>query len=146
MQWMRPLDRRDEHTERRALGVEGYSIMTLLDIVALIGVWLLLSMILVLAPSTGWIDECCDENGIVWVSKNRTFNKLFSIYFPHLAVIYEKLCEKINGEGLLIILVLVSLLTLPMTIGLLIILLFHLLLIKVWQIFCTIFARESDDE
>ena len=120
--------------------------MTALDIVAPIGVWLLLSMILILAPSTGWIDECCDENGIVWVSKNRTFSKLFSRYFPHLAVIYEKLCEKINGEGLLIILVLISLLTLPMTIGLLIILLFNLLLIKVWQLFCTTFAREDDDK
>ena len=120
--------------------------MTISDIIAIIVVWFLLSLVAVLAPSVPWIDECCDENGIVWVSKNKTFSKLFSRYFPHLAVIYEKLCEKINGEGLLIILFLVSLLTLPMTIGLLIILLFNLLLIKVWQLFCTTFARESDDE
>lgn len=120
--------------------------MTIIDIIALIGVWLLLSMVTVLPPSVAWLDEYSDENGIVWVSKNRTFSKLFTRYFPHLAVIYEKLCEKINGEGLLIILVLVSLLTLPMTIGLLILLLFNLLLIKVWQLFCTTFARESDDE
>lgn len=120
--------------------------MTILDIVASIALWLFLSLVTVLAPLTAWIDEYCDENGIIWVSKNRTFSKLFTRYFPHLAIIYEKLCEKINGEGLLIILVLVSLLTLPMTIGLLILLLFNLLLIKVWQLFCTTFARESDDE
>lgn len=120
--------------------------MTIVNIIALIVLWLLISLITVLAPSTGWIDECCDENGIVWVSKNRTFSKLFSRYFPHLAVVYEKLCDKINGEGLAIILILISLLTLPMTIGLLILFLFNLLIIKVWQLFCTTFARESDDE
>ena len=120
--------------------------MTTIDIIALVGVWLLISLIAVLVPSVPWIDEYGDENGIVWVSKNRTFSKLFSRYFPHLAIIYEKLCEKINGEGLAIILILLSLLTLPMTIGLLIILLFNLLIIKVWQLFCTTFARESDDE
>lgn len=120
--------------------------MTIIDIIALIGVWLLLSIVAVLPASAAYIDEYSDENGIVWVSKNRTFSKLFSRYFPHLAIIYEKLCEKINGEGLVIILGLVSLLTLPMTISFLIILLFNLLIIKVWQLFCTTFARESDDE
>lgn len=120
--------------------------MTIMDIIILIIVWLLLSLIAVFVPSTVGLDDYCDENGIIWVSKNKTFSKLFSRYFPHLAVIYEKLCEKINGEGLLIILVLVSLLTLPMTICFLIILLFNLLIIKVWQLFCTTFARESDDE
>lgn len=120
--------------------------MTLLDIVAPIGVWFLLSLVAVFVPSTVGLDDYCDENGIIWISKNRTFNKLFSCYFPHLAIVYEKLCERINGEGLLIILVLVSLLTLPMTICFLIILLFNLLLMKVWQLFCITFARESDDE
>ena len=132
--------------KRRIEDIYGEKKMTILDIIAIIVVWLFISLVAVLAPSTGWIDECCDENGIVWVSKNKTFSKLFSRYFPHLAVIYEKLCEKINGEGLLIILVLVSLLTLPMTIGLLIILLFNLLIKKAWQLFCTTFARESDEE
>lgn len=120
--------------------------MTTSDIIAIVVVWLLLSLVAVLAPSVAWIDECGDENGIVWVSKNRTFSKLFSRYFPHQAVIYEKLCEKINGEGLAIILITISLLTLPMTIGLSIILLFNLIIIKIWQLFCTTFARESDDE
>lgn len=120
--------------------------MTIMDIIILIVVWLLLSLVAVFVPSTVGLDDYCDENGIIWVSKNKTFSKLFSRYFPHLAVIYEKLCEKINGEGLLIILVLVSLLTLPMTICFLIILLFNLLIIKVWQLFCTTFARESDEE
>jgi hypothetical protein len=120
--------------------------MTIPDIIALIALWLLVSLLVVLAPSAGWIDECCDKDGIVWVSKNRIFSKLFSCYFPHLAVIYEKLCEKINGEGLAIILILVSLLTLPLTIFLLILLLLNLLIIKIWQLFCTTFARESDNE
>lgn len=120
--------------------------MTIVDIIAIIAVWLLISLIAVLVPSVPWIDEYGDDNGIIWVSKNRTFSKLFSRYFPHLAIIYEKLCEKINGTGLAIILILVSLLTLPMTIGLLILFLFNLFIIKIWQLFCTTFAREGDNE
>lgn len=120
--------------------------MTIMDIIILIILWLLISIIAVFVPSAVALDDYCDENGIIWVSKNRTFNKLFSCYFPHLAIVYEKLCEKINGEGLAIILILISLLTLPMTICFLIILFFNFLIIKVWQLFCTTFARESDDE
>lgn len=120
--------------------------MTIPNIIALIGLWFLISLITTCLPAAGWIDEYSDDNGIIWVSKNMIFSFLFTRYFPHLAIIYEKLCEEINGEGLIIILGLISLLTLPMTIVLLILLLFNLLIIKVWQLFCMTFARESDDE
>ena len=62
-------------TKRRIEDIYGEKKMTIMDIIILIVVWFLISMIAVFVPSTVGLDDYCDENGIIWVSKNRIFNK-----------------------------------------------------------------------
>lgn len=91
-------------------------------------------------------DYTNDGKEAIWITKNPEVNWFFTLFLiPH-AVMYEHLCERINGNGLAILLLLLSLLTLPVT------LLMSLLGIIVcvirfgWHHFCKAFAREVDDK
>lgn len=81
---------------------------------------------------------------VIWITKNHTFNWVFTYFFPTHAIMYENLCERINGEGLALLLLLLSIITLPVTIIMSLIGAIVLAIRLLWQYFCHIFAREED--
>ena len=83
---------------------------------------------------------------VIWVTKNRELNWFFTHFLiPH-AAMYENLCERVNGNGLALLLLLLSLVTLPVTLIMSLIGFSALLVRYMWRIFCRAFAREEDHE
>lgn len=80
---------------------------------------------------------------VIWITKNRELNWFFTYFLPPHAIMYEKLCEHINGEGLAILLVLLSLITLPVTLLMSLIGMTILSIRLSWQYFCRVFARKE---
>lgn len=111
-------------------------------------IWLLVSALFVLLPCSLDVDGhiYIDDEDVVWVTKNYTLNKIITNLFPHIAIMYDCLSEKINGDGLAILIILILLATLPMTIILMIIGAICLTICELWHHFCKKYARESDDE
>lgn len=81
---------------------------------------------------------------IIWVTKNHELSWFFTYFLPPHAIMYEKLCEHINGNGLALLLLLLALVTLPVTLIMSLIGFFALLVRYLWRIFCRAFAREED--
>ena len=110
-------------------------------------IWLLVSALCVLLPCSLDVDgHIYIDDDVVWVTKNHTFNKVITILFPHIAIMYDCISEKINGDGLAILIILILLATLPMTIILIIIGAIYLTICISWHHFCKVYARESDEE
>lgn len=110
-------------------------------------IWLLVSALFVLLPCSLDVDgHIYIDDDVVWVTKNHTFNKMITILFPHIAIMYDRLNEKINGDGLAILIILILLATLPMSIILTIIGAVYLTIRVSWHHFCKVYAREEDDE
>lgn len=83
---------------------------------------------------------------VIWVTKNRELSWFFTYFLPPHAIMYEKLCERINGNGLALLLLLLSLVTLPVTL-LMSLIGFSVLLVRyMWRTFCRAFARKEDCE
>lgn len=82
----------------------------------------------------------CD---VIWISKNRTFNWFFTYFFPAHAIMYERLCERVNGDGLAILLILLSLITLPTTCLMTLIGGIVLFIRFIWHRLCRTFARKE---
>ena len=81
---------------------------------------------------------------VIWITKNRELNWFFTYFLPSHAIMYEELCEHINGQGLAILLLLLSIATLPVTIIMSLIGALVISIRLLWQWFCRIFAREED--
>lgn len=115
--------------------------------IAIIFLWLVLSFILGFIPSKIDIEDYTDDenDGVIWVTRNQCVNKVITIFFPHIALIYEVLCEKINGEGLILITLIVLTFTLPLTIILLTLSIIYCLCTGIWHLFCTAYAREDTE-
>lgn len=84
----------------------------------------------------------CNE-GVIWVTKNRELNWFFTHFLPPHAAMYDTLCERINGKGLALLLLLLSLITLPTTIIMSLIGFSTLLVRYMWRTFCRAFARKE---
>jgi len=83
---------------------------------------------------------------VIWITKNRELNWFFTHFLlPH-AVMYENLCDRINGNGLALLLLLLSLVTLPTTLIMSLIGFSVLLVRYLWRTFCRAFARKEEDE
>ena len=82
---------------------------------------------------------------VIWVTKNRELNWFFTYFLPPHAIMYEKLCERINGNGLALLLLLLSLVTLPVTLIMSLIGFSALLVRYMCRTFCCAFAREDDN-
>lgn len=110
--------------------------------------WFFIGLMAVCVPCWMSIEAYEIRNGenIIWVSKNRDISWLVTNFLPFFAIPYERLCERINGDGLVIILGLILLAMLPNVIILTIIGLIVLLIKKTWRAFCTSFARKGDIE
>lgn len=118
--------------------------MTLLCILF---IWTVICFLLVFLPCAIDIDSYIYiGDDVVWVTRNYELNKTITIFFPHIAIMYDNLCEKINGDGLAILIILILLATLPITIVFSILGALFLLIHKSWKHFCKVYARESDEE
>lgn len=83
---------------------------------------------------------------VIWITKNRELNWFFTYFLPPHAIMYENLCERINGNGLALLLLLLTLVTLPVTLIMSLIGFSTLLVRYLWRTFCRAFAREEEDE
>lgn len=91
-----------------------------------------------LSEYTGWGKD------VIWITKNRELNWFFTHFLSPHAFMYERLCERVNGNGLALLLLLLTLVTLPVTIIMSLIGFFVLLVRYLWRTFCRAFAREED--
>ena len=86
------------------------------------------------------------DRDVIWVTKNRELNWFFTYFLPPHSVMYENLCERINGNGLALLLLLLSLVTLHVTLIMSLIGFSTLLVRYMWRTFCRAFARKEDYE
>jgi len=108
-------------------------------VIIIIIFWTVLTFFLV------WLPMYVDmeyKNDIIWVSKNYELNRFFTYFLPPHAIMYENCCERINGDGLMCLLLLITFLTLPTTLIMSLIGAIVSLLRFLWKLFCKSFARE----
>lgn len=107
----------------------------------------LLEFLLIWLPFYFDMDTYTDwGQDVIWVTKNRELNWFFTYFLPPHAIMYEKLCERVNGNGLALLLLLLSLVTLPITLIMSLIGFSALLVRYMWRTFCRAFARKEEDE
>lgn len=64
------------------------------------------------------IDDYKDERtGLVWVSKNQIVSWIVTAWLPLQATVYDKLCDTMDGNGLAIVMIGLTLLTLPVSLA-----------------------------
>ena len=80
-------------------------------------IFIVSAMQFILFWASGWllIDEYTDKDGLIWVSPNREISWCVTRFLPLIAIAYEKLCETLNGQGLLIIMYLLYIIMAPMS-------------------------------
>lgn len=81
---------------------------------------------------------------VIWITRNRELNWFFTYFLPPHAIMYEELCENINGKGLAILLLLLSLATLPVTLPMSLIGAITVAIRALWRRFCRAFARKEE--
>lgn len=94
---------------------------------------------------SSWVGRF-DDDDIIWITKNYDANWCITRFLVPHALAYERLCEHINGPGLALMLVVLSLLTYPVTICMGIFALVAYCVRRVWKWFCKAFAREQQEE
>lgn len=110
---------------------------------ALFIIWILLNL-LVWGTAAFFRIEYCEDDGYIWVSKRRAITQWVNIFLPVHAIVYEQTCDYINGEGLAILMYLLSIVLLPSTLffggvcGLIFAVAVH-----AWHLFCRAFARKN---
>ncbi len=85
-----------------------------------------------------------DGEEVIWITKNRELNWLFTHFLPPHALMYERLCERINGDGLALLLLLLTLVTLPLSLLMSLIGAIALSIRLLWHRFCRAFMREEE--
>ena len=117
----------------------------MITMILIIGMISMLEFLLVWLPFYFDISEYTNwGKEVIWVTKNRELNWFFTYFLPPHAIMYEKLCERINGDGLALLLMLLSLVTLPVTLLMSIIGGVVMSIRWVWRYFCKTFAREEE--
>ena len=81
---------------------------------------------------------------VLWITKNRELNWFFTYFLPPHAIMYEELCESINGKGLAILLLLLSIATISVTLLMSLIGVTAVSVRALWRRFCRTFARKED--
>lgn len=85
-----------------------------------------------------------DYEDVIWVTKDRELNWFFTYFLPPHAIMYEELCERINGNWLALLLLLLTLVTLPVTLLMSLIGFSALLVCYMWRTFCRAFERKKE--
>lgn len=115
-----------------------YIIIGVITLVEILFIWLLMYMDL---------DDYTDfGKDVIWVTNNREFNWFFTYFLTPHAIMYENCCDNINRTGLIILLLLLSLVTLPATCLMSLIGGIVLFIRFGWRLFCHVFARKEDYE
>ena len=105
----------------------------------------ILQFLLIWLPSYFDIDSYTNwGKDVIWVTKDRELNWFFTYFLPPHAIMYEKLCERINGNGLALLLLLLTLVTLPVTLLMSLIGFSALLVCYMWRTFCRAFERKKE--
>lgn len=113
--------------------------------IAIIGLTVLMEFLSIWLPGYLDLDTYTDfGKDVIWITKNREFNWFFTHFLPTHAIMYENLCERINGHGLALLLLLLSLVTLPVTFIMSIIGGIVMSIRWLWRYFCKTFAREEE--
>lgn len=94
---------------------------------------------------SSWMDSD-DDDDVIWITKNYDANWCITHFLTPHALAYERLCERINGPGLALMLVILSLLTYPVTIFMGILALIAYCVRSIWKWFCRTFVREQQEE
>ena len=115
--------------------------MSPLTIVLLI-VWFLINFF-VWGAAAFFREDFADCDGYIWVSKNEEITRLVSWFLPVHAIVYEQTCDYINGQGLAILMYLLSLALLPSTVFFGICGLIFAAAMYTWRVFCRAFARKN---
>lgn len=119
--------------------------MNLLTFLFLLFIWTGLSFLFAFIPALMDRDDYADtKTGLIWVSKNRNISWFVTLFLPYCAIPYEILCEKLNGEGLAKIMVLIFILTLPLSVICTIIGGIVLIIKLLWHNFTIKYAREEE--
>ena len=92
-----------------------------------------------------WCPYWADDSGLSYmkVVKNDEINWFLNSFFPPHTAVYYELRESINGLGLAILIILLTLITLPNSALMFVIGIITLAIRKGWKIFCKIFARKK---
>lgn len=101
----------------------------------------IIQFILIQVPCWLLIDEYTDEDGLIWVSPNREVSWCVTRFLPLIAITYEKLCETLNGQGLLIVVYLLYIISAPMSLLFTLIGLLVCGIRYVWRKFCYAYRR-----
>ena len=115
-----------------------YVILGVITLVEILFIWLLMYMDL--SEYTNYGED------VIWVTNNHEFNWFFTYFLVPHAIMYEHCCDDINRTGLAILLLLLSLVTLPATCLMSLIGGIVLFIRFVWRLFCRAFKREEDYE
>ena len=119
--------------------------MTICGIIAVIFLFSFILFLLVWLPWYFDLDTYTNwGTDVIWVTKNRELNWFFTHFLIPYAVMYENLCDRINGNGLALLLLLLSLVTLPTTLIMSLIGFSVLLIRYMWRTFCRAFARKEE--
>lgn len=109
--------------------------------IALLILWFVINFFVWSAAAIFRLDFCDDE--YIWVSKRRTITQLVNIFLPVHAIVYEVTCDYINGQGLAILMYLLSLALLPSTLFFGACALIFSAAMYTWRAFCRAFARKN---
>ena len=101
----------------------------------------LAQFILIWIPCWVQLVEYTDEDGLIWVSPNREISWYVTHFLPFIALTYEKLCETINGQGLLIVIYLLYIISSPMSLFFTLIGLLVCCVRYAWRKFCYAYRR-----
>ena len=106
-------------------------------------IFIVSAMQFILFWASGWllIDEYTDKDGLIWVSPNREISWCVTRFLPLIAIAYEKLCETLNGQGLLIIMYLLYIIMAPMSLFFTLIGLLVCGVRYAWRKFCYAYRR-----
>ena len=120
--------------------------MSISNIIVIVFLWMVASGLLGYIPA--WMDKdvytgCGDS--LIYVTKREPINWLFTHFLTPLAVLYDNLCDRINGQGLALLMIWSFILTLPFSLLLTIVGLISLMVREIWHRFCRKYAREVDE-
>lgn len=83
------------------------------------------------------------SDGVIYVSRDEDFNWMVTCFLPAHALAYERMCERLNGTGLALLMLILTILLLSPTFIMGTIGLIAYCIRRAWHLFCIIFQRTN---